>query len=360
MKNMTVKLLALPLAILLANPAWGQSIEETLEDLISNNAQSYLGPFATAFGTGMNSGTYRTARPHKILGLDVTMNLTLTTVPDAGLTYDFYIPDEINLPLVIPDEIPLPPGLTDRTINIPLNGASLFPGDRTSATIFGVNESYEIAPSASYASSVVETKLLDLGFDAAIVSQLSTEIGSSISDLTIFTPKGLDFTFVPVFMPQFSVGLPFHTELTLRGFTLPLGDSGEDLSFKGFGLKIGVNQFIPTIPLVFPAISVGYNSTSMDLAGFITAKNSILTLQASKSVPIFTLYGGLGFESSSINVKIDDPDTGENLLDFSLDGDNGFRTTVGVRIKLLLLSIHVDYNTGTYSAINAGIGLTFR
>ena len=360
MKNYITWLIIPILAVSLATPAGGQSIEETLEDLVSTNAQSYLGPFVTAFGTGMNSGTYRTAKPHKILGFDVTINLSLTTVPDAALTYDFYIPDEVNMPLPIPDEIPLPPGVTDRIIDIPLNGASLYPDDRTSATIFGANESYEITPSTSYASSVVETKLLDLGFESAIVSQLSSEISSSISNLVINTPKGLDFSLLPVPMPQFSLGLPFNTELTLRGFTLPLGDSGEELSFSGFGLKIGVNQFIPTIPLVFPAVSVGYYSTAMDLAGFITAENSILTLQVSKSVPILTLYGGFGIESSSIAVKVDNPDTGENLLDFSLDGDNSFRTTVGVRIKLMLLSINVDYNIGEYSAVNAGIGLTLR
>ncbi len=360
MKNRITWLILPILAITLATPAGGQSIEETLEDLISNNAKSYLGPFATAFGTGMNSGTYRTAKPHKILGMDVHMNITMTTVPEGDLTYDFYIPDEVNLPLEIPAGVPLPPGLTDRTINIALNGANLYPGERTSATIFGAQESYIIEPSTSYATSAVETRLLALDFDATVVSQLSSEISSSISELTINTPEGLDFSTVPVIMPQFSIGLPFSTELTLRGFTVPIGDSDEELSFSGFGLKIGINQFIPTIPLVFPAIAIGYYSTSMDLAGFITSKNSIITLQASKSIPMLTVYGGFGIESSSVDIKVDHPDTGENLLDFSLDGDNGFRTTVGFRLKLLLLSLNMDYNIGKYSSYTAGIGLTFR
>jgi len=352
MKNYITWLVIPILAVSLATPAGGQSIEETLKDLVSTNAQSYLGPFATAFGTGMNSGTYRTAEPHKILGFDVTINLSMTTVPDAALTYDFYIPDEVNLPMDI----------EGTKYNIPLSGASLYPGDCTSSTFFGKDSSYTIVPDGDYAAGIVCDKLInEHGFAPSAVDLLATEIANTINDnLTIYTPKGLGFSVLPVPMPQLSVGLPLNTELTLRGFTVPLGESDEKLSFKGFGLKIGVNQFIPTIPLVFPALSVGYYSTSMDLAGFITAKNSILTLQASKSVPILTLYGGFGIESSSISVKVDNPDTGENLLDFSLDGDNGFRTTVGVRIKLLILSINVDYNIGKYSAVNAGIGLTFR
>ena len=251
MKNYITWLIISILAVSLATSAGGQSIEETLKDLVSTNAQSYLGPFATAFGTGMNSGTYRTAKPHKILGFDVTINLSMTTVPDAALTYDFYIPDEVNLPMDI----------EGTKYNIPLSGALLYPGeDRTSSTFFGKNSSYTIVPDGDYAAGIVSNKLInEHGFAPNAVELLENEIANTINNnLTIYTPKGLDFSSRPVPMPQLSVGLPFNTELTLRGFTLPLGESDEKLSFKGFGLKIGVNQFIPTIPLVFPALSVGY------------------------------------------------------------------------------------------------------
>ncbi len=92
------------------------------------------------------------------------------------------------------------------------------------------------------------------------------------------------------------------------------------------------------------------------------ANNSILTLQVSKSVPFITVYGGVGFESSSIDVDytFEDADLGTVPIAFSLDGDNSFRTTVGFRLKLLLLSLHGDYSTGEYTAYNLGIGLTFR
>ncbi|MEE9464537.1 MAG: DUF6588 family protein [Candidatus Neomarinimicrobiota bacterium] len=361
MKNRITWLSILALAVLLATPAQGQSIEETLQDLVSENAKGYLGPFATGFGTGMNSGTFRTAKPHKILGFDLTLNFTSIPIPDADLTYDFYFPDQVDFPFEISEEItPWPAGVS-RTVTVPLNGASLYPGDRTSATFFGANEEYLIQPDAEYAKLTTEAKLSDLGVDETVITLLSSAIATSIDDnLTITTPPGIDFPSVFTLMPQASVGLPFETELTLGGFTVPIGDSDEDLSFSRFGVKIGLNQFIPTIPLIFPAISAGFYSSSMDLAGIITAKNTILTLQASKSVPMLTVYGGFGIESSSIKVNVDDPNTGENLFKFSLSGDNSFRTIIGFRLKLLVLSINADYNIGEYSAVSAGIGLTLR
>ena len=56
----------------------------------------------------------------------------------------------------------------------------------------------------------------------------------------------------------------------------------------------------------------------------------------------------------------DEPELPDVPIKFSLEGDNGFRTIVGLRIKLLLLSINYDYNIGEYAAHNIGFGLTFR
>ena len=351
MKNYITWLIIPILTVSLFTPAWGQEgLEETLRDMVEKNADGYLGPLATAFGTGLNSGVFHRAEPHKILGFDVTMNFSITTIPDAGLTYDFYIPDEVNLPLDI----------AGTTYNIPLSGASLYPGDRTSSTFFGKNSSSTIVPDGDYAAGIVRDKLInEHGFASSAVDYYAATIATEINDnLTILTPGGVDVPLWPTIMPQIALGLPFNTEIMLRGFSVETPE-GDPIKFSGFGGKISLSQFIP-IPLFPIAISAGFYRTNVNLADIVKANNSIVSLQASFSVPVITLYGGFGIESSSIAVKVDNPDTGENLLDFSLDGDNGFRTTVGVRIKLMVLSINVDYNIGKYSAVNAGIGLTFR
>ena len=92
-------------------------------------------------------------------------------------------------------------------------------------------------------------------------------------------------------------------------------------------------------------------------------KNSITTLQVSKSFPILTVYGGFGFESSSLDVDYtytDEITNTEIPVKFSLDGDNKFRTTFGARLKLAIISINVDYNIAEFNTVNCGVGLKFR
>jgi hypothetical protein len=347
------KLIPALLIITFLTPAKAQDgLEETLKDLLSQNAKGYLGPFVTAFGTGMNSGTFRRAKPHKILGFDFTLNVTLTTVAPEALTYDFYIPESIPFPFTDP--------INNTLYTIPMNGASLYPGDKTSSTFFGENQQNAIVPSGTYAFETTKNYLLNNSpLTGTQIDAIAGTIQDSIvSKLTIFTPPGIGWDVVPTLMPQFALGLPFGTEIMFRGFTATDPD-GNEIKFGGFGAKLYLNKLLPTIPLVFPAISIGFYSTGLDMAGIITSKNSILTLQVSKSIPVFTLYGGFGIEKSSIEVNLDTPGSIEPL-NFSIDGDNSVRAIIGLRIKLLLLSINVDRNFGEYTATNIGIGLTLR
>ena len=45
-------------------------------------------------GTGMNSGFYRKATPHKILGFDLTLDIAYALAPPGQTTYNFIIPDD--------------------------------------------------------------------------------------------------------------------------------------------------------------------------------------------------------------------------------------------------------------------------
>ena len=143
---------------------------------------------------------------------------------------------------------------------------------------------------------------------------------------------------------------------------MKLGDMGK-FTFFGFGGKIGLNQFIPLPNIILPHFAVGYYMTNLGVGDVIEMKNSITTLQVSKSFPILTVYGGFGFESSSLDVDYtytDEITNTEIPVKFSLDGENKFRTTVGARLKLLFLSINYDYNMGELHTHNVGLGLTFR
>ena len=74
---------------------WGGATEAVTE-LVGRNAEGYLGPIGTILGTDMNSGFYRKASPHKILGFDFTFDIVYAMTPTGAgqTTYEFLIPDQ--------------------------------------------------------------------------------------------------------------------------------------------------------------------------------------------------------------------------------------------------------------------------
>ena len=72
---------------------YSDSLEETIESMAQSNAQGYLGPMVTALGMGINSGTYHNAKPHSFLGFDFKLGLSTTSIPEAGKTFEFMLPD---------------------------------------------------------------------------------------------------------------------------------------------------------------------------------------------------------------------------------------------------------------------------
>ena len=355
MKYTYAMLLTIPLIFSLPTSARGQEgLEDILKEMVSENAKGYLNPLVTAFGTGMNSGTFHRAKPHKVLGFDLTFNVTVTTIPESALEYEFLISDKL-----IDLKIPSPLG-GGGTVDVALAFSDIYQTGIMSQSFFGATDNTNIPVNSTATFSAIvgqvatTTGLTADQVETAVGTDISTAVGN-ISALSI--PGGIGFAVWPTLMPQFALGLPFGTEVMFRGFSTETPD-GDPIKFSGFGAKISLSQFIP-IPLFPVAISAGLYVSSVNLADIVTASNSILTLQTSFSVPVFTLYGGIGLESSEMAVLLE-TDTGETLLDFSLEGENAFRTIVGLRIKLLLLSFHADYSAGEYPSITVGIGLTLR
>ena len=359
MKNIYAKLLLIPLIFSLATPAWGQDVglEGILRQMVEKNAEGYLQPMVTAFGTGVNNGIFRIARPHKILGFDLTLNASFTAIPEAAQTFDFFIPstDVETITFDIPGYTP---------VAVSLNLDDFYEQDRTVSTFFGPEfGSPDLDPITAdpvAAEAAIRSQLAAGGIPQAAIDLIAPSFADTIAaHLPDIAISGVVNTSAfPMIMPQFGLGLPFDIELTLRGFPEVSLDDSSSASFFGYGIKIGLNRFIPTLPLVFPALSIGYYATNLEVADFITVNNSILSLQVSKSVPFFTVYGGLGFENSKLVVDV----TNLPLLDTNVEisGTNKLRYTAGFRLKLALLSINYDYNGGEYTAHNIGIGLTLR
>ncbi len=114
----------------------------------------------------------------------------------------------------------------------------------------------------------------------------------------IVYPPGINRSSLPVVLPQISASL-FGTEVMLRYLpSISLSDE-EDLSMFGIGLKHSISRYIPLSPV---DIAVQFLYNHLEITGVMDISAIAFNAHASKSFGLFTLYGGLQYESSTFDL----------------------------------------------------------
>jgi hypothetical protein len=302
-----------------------------LSKVAGTNAVSYISPLLSAWGADLNSGFYHSADLHDILGFDIGLKAGAVLVKDADKTFDFVMPDHMSL--------------TYQGIKYPLTAGSDY-----DKVIHG-------SPTAVGDQAGIPVKVSS-GF---IVPQLRGQ--------TIFTtPPGFNMKYAPLVMPQAAVGLPFGLEVVGRfapNISLP-NDVGK-VNFIGFGIRYSLDQHIPMIPVDIAIHFMTQKLTISDAKDnkILGASGTAYGVEVSKSLALFTLYGGFQIEKSKWDIEsysYSDPSTATSLTipGFSVEGRNTSRLHAGVRILLLIVNIHADYSLATQPVLTAGVGISFR
>jgi hypothetical protein len=312
--------------------------------------KEYLNPLGKGFGADLNTGWFSSAKPHKMLGFDITVSGGMAFVPTTDQTFD--------------------------ATKLTLNRLQYDPtSPQMSPTIAGKN----IAGSTF--------NIVDQGYNLGSVTM----------------PQGTNYHFIPGPLFKVGVGLVHSTEVMIRFMPqVKLGKYGK-MNLYGFGIKHGLNQWIPGGKLLPVNLSVMFGYTdlkassdlniqpqpgipdsysSSDWQGQqIKTETKAYTINAlvGKSLPIIAVYAGFGIESSKMTVatpgnypitvpdltnlsntthkkvdKVTDP------VNISIKGANTFHAIVGARVRLLIFSISASYTMATYSVANVGFGLSFR
>ena len=308
--------------------------------------QEFTRPAILSFANGMANGWYNTAKPHKLLGVDLTFSLNTANIPDEERFFNFNDFTWNNMTITGDDQLPtLVGGTTDKTIQIPAG-----------ATITDPSTGQSITYDATQTFDAID------GFD--------------LDDAPI--------SGVPVPTLQLGIGLIKNTDLKIR---LVPEVTFDDFSFNmwGVGVQHDIKQWIPGMKLVPIDISALLAHTSMSAeftaidinqgnfqgTGSADFNVSATTFQvlASKNLLFFTPYIGLGFNVVSSDFNLNGTyvfsDVGESLtitdpLSFEYDGGGGGRVTIGGRLKLLVLTLHADYTIQEYSTFTAGLGISVR
>ena len=310
---------------------------------------NYISPFAKGFGYGMTGGWYNTAKTHKSLGFDLTATVSLAKAPTKDLFYTFLQSDYNNLSVVGGGSPELP-------------------------TIFGGSTNEQLQ--ASYSETVQ-------GQSVDVTQTFDAPGGIDVSDLG---------GYVPVPMLQLGLGIVKNTDLKFRYIPTQKSKSdGYEIGLFGLGIMHDFKQWIPGLKQVPIDLSifVGYTQLSTDfdlsdsgLGGANQAASydvKALTYQVlvSKKLSVITFYGGLGFNSVSstmditgtyeIPTEVNGP-TGTvvgpplvltNPVDQSFDS-SGPRGTLGMRLKLAIVTIHADYTIQQYNTLSLGFGFSVR
>lgn len=313
--------------------------------------RAYLEPLPSGFGADINSGWFMNAKPHKKFGFDLQIRGAIALVPSGDQSFDV---TELGL-----ENVRLADGETNSI----------------SPTIAGEdNEGPRIV--------------------------IEDEDGDQLEEFNL--PSGTGYNLVPAPMLQASVGLVKDTDITARFIPQSKTDDIE-YGMLGFGVKHGINQWLPGGNLLPVDLSIMAGYTNIDITGNIdeqpdsdAAPNpfsqeaitadfqnqeakislSTFTIKAlvGKSLPFISLYGGVGYETSTLDVDVvgDYPitvDTGtpgkfydvfSDPIGYEEDGKNKMSLLAGANLKLLFFNIFAEYTLADYSVFNAGIGFSFR
>jgi hypothetical protein len=317
--------------------------------------QAYLKPYANAFGAGLNGSWYNSAKPHKLLGFDLTFSLSAAFVPKADKTYN----------------------LND----LGLSTAPTITNGPNAPTIAGGSSS---RPTLSYATN-------------------------GVTYAKVETPNGLDWSVIPAPMLQLGLGLIKETDVTVRFVpNINFGDKGS-VKLWGIGVKHSIKQWIPALKLMpFFHLSVFGGYTKMTTTGnisfqpewYVSSVNAIdqTTLAydnqkmemltkgfigdviASFDLPVITFFAGVGFSKTNTTLKLNgvypmakvesgtvyvrDSYKLTDPINISMKNSDGSKTkprlNAGIKFKMALITLHFDYTYANYSVVGTGLGISFR
>jgi hypothetical protein len=183
-------------------------------------------------------------------------------------------------------------------------------------------------------------------------NEVSTVFGTASIPNNLVEGTGKSSILIPQL--QINLGLISNFEFTARYLKLNIKEFG-DIALMGMGVKYGFGEYIPIFPI---DLSVQAMYHKFAIGDWLDSGTIGMNLQLSKGLLLLPLdlYGGIGFENTSMVIKTGlMPD--ENLRtvgDISIDGENKYRANFGISWTLAFINVHADYNFSKYNSISFG------
>ncbi|MCF7793088.1 MAG: hypothetical protein K9N09_07860 [Candidatus Cloacimonetes bacterium] len=337
-------------------------LEETLESLSGEAAESYVSPIVSAFGTNLNGGWFHWAPKDKLFGLDVEFGMVLmsTMFPDDDKSFDATGAFQFN---------------QNQAENI-VENSGISSGD------YGYDELVSAIMSQEFEIGIHGATIIGEEDDHVMLEfpeqTVTVDIGGSPQDFDLLAYSqdsgvgGLldDYSMLPLGAPQLSIGTIYGTKAAFRFVpSLDIEDLGK-FDYFGFGVQHNPKAWLK-VPIPID-LCFSYFTQTMKLGDIVEANATAFGLNVSKtfgaSFLSVTPYAGYMLESSNMKFKYSyelgtDPISGTPLdpmeIKFDIDGKNKSRLTLGTTFRLGVFNINADYNIGKYNSFTAGFALGF-
>ena len=318
---------------LVSNIATAQDLSQQLTKMSGAAANSYVSPLLSGWGVGLNSAIYYSADLHSPLGFDIGIKATFFNWKDGDKTYNFHMPDYINVYNPSNPSVPL----------------------------------YVLHSNTDYPSSVVAQTVAGEKTET-IVKTLPTSV--AFPNQEIFRlPGGLGTPGAGLIVPQASIGLPFGLEIVARFIPTYKFPSVGKINFMGFGLRYDIDQWIPACPVdvAIHLMTQKFNFKDTADNNLISASALAYGVEVSKSILFLTVYGGFQLEKAKFTVGPYNAQiaSGQTTIPvrvdaFDVESPNKSRFTVGIRLLLAVLNVHAEYSVATTPIFAVGVGITMR
>ncbi len=351
-KSIGLLILCASISMMAKSQDFGQIIAGSLPDA-NRYAKEYMRPFAEAEIYNLSRGWFSTARTHKFLGFDLSINGQFAIVPPSKESFTFNNADYTTFKLKGTATSASLPTLMGSTTTQVINVNTTVSGQPVSTSFTapkGIGDDFK--QNISLIPPAAPLPVVQLGLGMIKNSDLKIRYfpKTSFSDMEIGV-------FGLAFQHEFSNYLPFIKKVPFLHLSGLVAYSSIDANYKP---KFNAGSSVQS-----PNAVAAYKISAFTLQGIASVKFSLLEL-----------YTSIGYSTGNSNIDL----KGDYTISYStgLPAPNdkatttqkdpitlsynagGISNTWGARLNLTIFKVYADYTFATYNNAVAGISLSFR
>lgn len=332
-----------------------QNMNDAVSKLGEAAGKAYLAPVISGFGSNLNAGWYHKAPAPKKFGFHVEAGAVFmgTLLTGGSKTLDVIggmkLDTSISRPIVdniggapqsVKDSLML--RLSEQDVPVRFVGPTIIGEKSQNIQIIFEGRDFATGIPAGQPNDTVSipTDTVEIAGTGGVLEQFS--------DIPL-----------PMFAPQITLGTIYGTNATFRWLPeYTPNDKIGTIKFFGFGIQHNPGVWLgSSLPV---DLSVGYFTQTLEIGTLFKASSHAVGLNVSKTLGWrflnLTPYGGVQFEKSSFDVDYEIDVRGVQYpVDFVVAGENKYRATAGLSIRLLAINLNADYNIGNYNSFSAGV-----